>query len=160
MSRKILQRAAIALLAASFAAGEARVFAVTSLDSNEASHRNYGKAFPGTIGDPELTANSEPVLGGSTSITLGNSRRAPTSGVLFVGFEEVELPGSWGGDLLVRPAVTIPVSMGVFGLKLSGSIADDPDLCGVSLYLQLLEVDPGAAGGISSSQGLELVLGS
>ncbi len=39
------------------------------------------------------------------------------------------------------------------------AVPDDPELCGVYVFLQALEVDPGAAKGISSTAGLMLFLG-
>jgi hypothetical protein len=45
------------------------------------------------------------------------------------------------------------------GLDLSGPITQDPALCGASVFLQVLEDDPGASQGLSFTPGLELVLG-
>src|SRR5262249_4698632 len=46
------------------------------------------------------------------------------------------------------------------GRGLVGSVSCDGTLCGRSLYLQALEMDPAASKGLSFTQGLHLVLGS
>jgi hypothetical protein len=40
-----------------------------------------------------------------------------------------------------------------------GTIPVDGQLCGVSIYLQALELDPGAAKNLSFTPGLELAIG-
>ena len=42
----------------------------------------------------------------------------------------------------------------------TGTIPVDESLCGVAVDVQGIEADPGAAGGLSFSPGLELVIGS
>ena len=57
------------------------------------------------------------------------------------------------------PALVIPVSFSYGGDSFTGDIPDDPALCGVTIDLQAIEGDPGAAKGVSFTPGLELVLG-
>ena len=125
-----------------------------------ASSAIYGSGFPGTLGAPVLVATAPPIVGGAVDLFIGNSLGAPTIGLVFVGFTSANLPGSWGGDLLVIPSFTQALPLPGPGLSISGPIEDDPGLCGVTLFLQILEVDGGAAKGISSSNGLQLNLGS
>jgi WD40 repeat protein len=124
-----------------------------------ATWSNYGTGFPGTNGIPAFTAQSIPALGTSLTLVLDNSFGAATSGLLFVGFQQTNLPTSWGGDLLVVPALVVPVTLASGSNTFTGSIPDDPALIGTTVDLQAFEADPGAAKGVSSTAGLELLLG-
>jgi hypothetical protein len=72
----------------------------------------------------------------------------------------IDVRGSWGGDLLVAPLSLIPVPVTPFGYTLHGAIPYDASYWGVVIELQALELDPEAAKGISSTDGLELDLGN
>jgi Tol biopolymer transport system component len=132
---------------------------VHELCSTAASWSNYGAGFPGTNGIPSFTSQQNPAFGTSVTLDLANSYGSPTAGLLFVGFQPLSLHSSWGGDLLVLPALVLPISFSYGGDSFSGDIPADWTLCGVTLYLQALESDPGAAKGVSFTPGLELVLG-
>jgi Tol biopolymer transport system component len=124
-----------------------------------ASWSNYGQGFPGTNGVPSLTSLSDPVFGTGVAVDLGNSTRGFTVAALFVGFERAMLPSSFGGDLLVVPALTTLVVVLPQGTRIPGAIPDDERLGGLTVDLQAIELDPGAAHGVSFTAGLELVLG-
>jgi Tol biopolymer transport system component len=124
-----------------------------------ASWSNYGAGFPGTYGVPTFTARANPVLGGSLTLDLDNSMDVQTTGLLFIGFQRTQIHSSFGGDLLVLPAITMVISIPPKYLTLNGAIPYDQNLCGFALDLQAWEVDPGAARGLSFTQGLELVFG-
>jgi hypothetical protein len=127
--------------------------------SQDATWSNYGAGFPGTNGVPSFTSRQNPVLGSSLTLDLANSYANPTAGLLFVGFQQTKLHSGWGGDLLVVPTLTVPLSIPGAGASVTGDIPSDSTLCGVAVDLQVIEVDPGAAKGVSFTAGLELVLG-
>jgi len=125
----------------------------------DASWSNYGSGFPGTNGVPAFTAQSNPVLGVSLTLDLANSYGKFTAGLLFIGFQQTTIHSGWGGDLLVVPVITTPIGIPAGGSSFTGTIPDDEALCGFEIDLQAIEADPGAAKGVSFSQGLELILG-
>jgi Tol biopolymer transport system component len=129
------------------------------LCSIDASWSNYGAGYPGTSGVPAFTARSNPVLGSSITLDLDNSLGSPTFGLLFIGFQQTSIPSSWGGDLLVVPAIILPISFAFGPNSYTGDLPDDLSLCGVAVDLQAIESDPGAAKGVSFTPGLELLLG-
>ncbi len=45
------------------------------------------------------------------------------------------------------------------GSTLIAELPDEPRLCGIDLFTQVLEVDPGAAKGVSFTAGINLSLG-
>ena len=124
-----------------------------------ASSSNYGAGFPGTLGIPTLSVSSPPLLGSEFDVELGNSAGVPTVGILLAGFTAIDIHGSWGGSLLVKPVLVFNVSLDVSGGTLPVELAYDPTLAGLHVYCQGLEVDHGAQKKLSSSPGLELVLG-
>jgi Tol biopolymer transport system component len=124
-----------------------------------ASWSNYGAGYPGTLGVPTLTSNSNPVLGSTFSIDLGDSSSLYTVALLFVGDQRADIPSTWGGHLLVQPTLTVLLGLPPSGAVVRGAIPMEPPLCGVEVDLQAIELDPGAAKGVSFTPGLELVLG-
>jgi cold shock CspA family protein len=128
--------------------------------SSAAAWSNYGAGFPGTSGVPAFTARSNPVLGASLTLDLANSQGSPTVGLLFIGFQQTNIHSSWGGDLLVVPAVIVPISFSFGGDTFTGNVPDDMTLCGFAVDLQAIEADTGAAKGVSFTAGLELLLGT
>ena len=132
---------------------------VHDLCSTPASWSNYGAGFPGTNGVPAFTSQQNPVIGTTITLDLANSYGNPTVGLLFIGFQQTIIPTNWGGDLLVLPVLTIPITFSYGGDTFTGDIPDDPALCGVAVDLQAIESDPGAAKGVSFTPGLELVMG-
>jgi Tol biopolymer transport system component len=124
-----------------------------------ASWSNYGAGFPGTHGVPALTSRSNPVLGSSLVMDLGNSSGLNSVALLFIGYQQTDIPSTWGGDLLVLPVVTLLLGLPKSGAVVTGVVPMQPPLCGFSVDLQAIELDPGAAKGVSFTQGLELMLG-
>jgi hypothetical protein len=127
--------------------------------STPASWLNYGNGFPGTFGVPSFNSRQNPVLGSTITLDLANSWQQPTAGLLFIGFQRASIHSGWGGDLLVVPVLTQLITFSFGFDSFSGGIPSDGTLCGFTIDLQALESDPGAAKGISFTQGLELVLG-
>ena len=75
------------------------------------------------------------------------------------GPTQVQIAGSWGGDLLVLPDLNFVLLVPPSGAQFSIPIPSDLGLCGLEGYLQILQADPGAAKKLSSSRGLRLEFG-
>jgi len=129
------------------------------LKPSVASWFNYGAGWPGTHGVPTFTAQGAPILGTIVTLDVQNSLAKPTAGVLLVGVTQADLRSSWGGDLLLLPVLTIPISFSFGGDSFSGLLPLDNALVGSNVDLQVLELDPGATKGVSFTRGLDLVLG-
>jgi len=127
--------------------------------ASDATWTNYGAGFPGTNGVPSFTSEADPVLGTTLTLDLDNSYGASTAGLLFVGFQRTQIDSSWGGDLLVVPVLKLVVALPPAGTTFTGDIPIDPSLCGFTIDMQAIELDPGAAKGVSFTAGLELLLG-
>jgi subtilisin family serine protease len=134
--------------------------ALATMCPTPASATNYGAGYPGTLGIPGLTTSAPPVLGLSFDVEIGNSLGATTPGLLLAGFSTASIPTSAGGTLLVAPLLVLLVSIDAAGTSLPAELPADPGLCGVHLYLQVLERDAGAAHKLSFTPGLDLELGS
>jgi Tol biopolymer transport system component len=124
-----------------------------------ATSSHYGAGFPGELGIPVLSLGSDPVIGQPLDVTIGSSSSKWILGFLVVGVTPIQARGSWGGDLLVAPLQLIPVPVTPFGYTLHAQLPYDATLWNFSLELQCLELDPGAAKGVSSTDGLELDFG-
>jgi cold shock CspA family protein len=125
----------------------------------DATWTNYGQGFPGTNGIPAFTSEGDPVLGGSVTLDLGNSYGKISVGLTVLGFQQASIHSSLGGDLLVQPFSTFLVGLAPSGSTITGTLPDNDLFCGDEVDLQALEIDPGAAKGVSFTQGLELILG-
>jgi hypothetical protein len=125
----------------------------------DAAWSNYGAGFPGTAGVPAFTSRSPPLLGTSVTLDLENSYGAGTVALLFIGFGRTTIASSWGGELLVVPAIATLVALPPTSISLTGDLPADESLLGATIDLQAFESDSGAAEGVSSTPGLELVLG-
>jgi len=126
---------------------------------HSASWENYGAGLAGTHGVPFFTSQQDPVLGTSITLDVGNSYGQPTSGLLVLGFQRASLHTGLGSDLLLIPALLVPISFSFGSDSFTGTLPSDPALLGFALDLQTVEADPGAVKGFSFTQGLELVLG-
>jgi probable HAF family extracellular repeat protein len=129
------------------------------LEPSKARWFNYGAGWPGTRGVPAFIALNDPILGTTVTLDVQNSFGQPTAALLLIGFQQTDLHSSWGGDLLVVPALTIPITFSFGSNSFSGSLPHDDALVGVNVDLQVFEFDPGASKGVSFTQGLDLVLG-
>jgi hypothetical protein len=125
-----------------------------------ANSYNYGSGFPGTHGIPQFYALTLPSFGQVCSLWVDNSYGLQTTGLLFVGLSRAQIHASFGGDLLVLPFLTVLLPIPAAGLQIDGTIPNDDALCGLVVDLQFFESDPGAVKKISSTPGLELVLGN
>jgi len=129
------------------------------VDCAAAAWRTYGIGFPGTNGAPGIAASRNPGLGTLVTVAFGNSLGASAGGAVLVGGAATAIPGFWGGTILVAPDVLLPAIVPPAGMALPLQIPRDPFLCGHSVFLQGLVLDPGAARGIANTQGLELAVG-
>jgi len=130
------------------------------VSGSNAHWSNYDAGFPGTNGIPGFVASNPPVLGGPISLTADNSEgQNRIGGFLVSGLAPLSIQGNWGGKLLVNPLYFQSVPIPVSGLVISTTLPNDPTLDNVSVYLQVLEFDPGAAKGISNTPGLMLTFG-
>jgi hypothetical protein len=100
------------------------------------------------------------VLCSTITLNLGNSRGANTIAAVFLGLAQIDQPTNYDGHILVSPRSILLLALPSAGLPLSGGLPCDESFCGVSIYLQALEVDAGASQGISFTRGLRLILGS
>jgi hypothetical protein len=123
------------------------------------SAASYGSGWPGTQGEPQLAALGDPLLCTGFAMSLSNSAGVATSAVVLVGFVEADLPTVFGGHVLVLPYAAFPVSLPAAGATLHASLPCNSDLCGLSVFLQAFEVDPGASRGVAFSSGMRLLLG-
>ncbi len=125
-----------------------------------ASWSNYGSGWPGTLGEPALTLSADPVLGTSVDLTLENSLGSPTSGMILIGFSQAAIPTNVGGTLLVLPNLILPLALiPAPDLTLPLHVACNPNLSGVSAYLQTIEFDFGASAGVAFTRGLQMTFG-
>jgi hypothetical protein len=125
----------------------------------KAALAGYGSGLAGTYGSPGLSPQGDPILGTAMTVDLSNSAGVPTVGLLFIGLQRCDLPTGFGGNLVVLPLITIPITVPAAGMSISGNLPDDPRLAGTTIDLQAVEADAGAIKGVSFSQGLELSLG-
>jgi len=126
---------------------------------HSASWANYGSGLAGTHGVPFFTSQNDPILGSTITLDLGNSLGLPTSGLLILGFQQASLHTGLGGDLLLIPALLVPISFSYGANSYTGTLPSDPAYNGFELDLQAVEADPGAVEGFSFTQGLQLLLG-
>ena len=124
-----------------------------------ASWANYGVGVAGTNGVPSFTSQQDPELGATITLDLANSRGQPTSGLLLLGFQQANLPTGFGGEVLLLPALVVPIAFSYGGNSYTGTLPIDPALSGLEVDLQAVEFDPGAVKGVSFTQGLQLLLG-
>jgi hypothetical protein len=128
--------------------------------STPGSWINYGAGVAGTFGVPSFTSQQLPSFGTTVTVDLANSYGAPTIGLLALGLQRGDFKSKFGGDLLVVPALILPITFSYGADSFTGTIPDDVELCGSTIDLQGIETDPGAQFGLSFSEGLELVIGS
>jgi Tol biopolymer transport system component len=124
-----------------------------------ASWTTYGSGWAGTLAIPALVPQADPVLGTTLLVDLDDSTGVGTLAIVLVGDASTLLPTNKGGALLVIPFVSLVVVVPAGGVTLDADLPDDEALCGLALYAQALELDPGATKGLSFTAGLELLLG-
>jgi hypothetical protein len=79
---------------------------------------------------------------------------------LLFGLAAADIPSRDGGHLLVVPSSIVLMMIPAGGASIPLTVPCDEALCGLEVFLQAWESDPGASLGVSFSPGLKLVLGS
>ncbi|HLQ36521.1 MAG TPA: FG-GAP-like repeat-containing protein, partial [Planctomycetota bacterium] len=120
---------------------------------------NQGAGLAGTLGVPSLRAGSDPVLGGTFALGVGNPLGSPTLCLLAMGLGVAAQPTPWGGMLLVDPLSLLAVPLPAGGLTLPVALPGDPVLLGLLLRGQSFVLDGGAIQGVAESLRLDLQLG-
>lgn len=130
---------------------------------------NYGSGSPGSGGfTPTITSSGgEPRIGNDSFQIDSDDVRGGSTGVLILGFGQVELP-ALGIEFLVNPTdwmLTARVASGTFGAAGAGTLSypmpipDDLLLVGAEVDFQVVALDPGAPlGPISATDGLGMNL--
>ncbi|MEM7202272.1 MAG: FG-GAP repeat protein [Planctomycetota bacterium] len=119
----------------------------------------YGTGWPGTYGAPDIALDRMPSIGASLNVLATNSRGQATMAALVFGTGAISVPTPLAGTLLVTPDLTLNAVLPTAGIQAPLSIPLEGSLCGVSLFVQVLEVDPGASAGVSFTQGLQMDIG-
>ncbi len=117
-----------------------------------------GWPWPGTLGDPALSVSGKPAVSATFTLDVTNSRGSPTPAWLFIGAASTQVPLK-DGILFVDTLLTLPLALPATTLALPGTLPDDPTLCGTSIYLQVIEADPGASAGASFTNAVRLEVG-
>ncbi len=128
----------------------------------------YGDCGPGAGGiSPELFPLGDARIGDADFALHVQFGLGGAPGFLLVGAEGGQVPCSIG-TLAIEPAapwIAIPIVLrgdpGVVAggnLDLFAPIPDDPDLAGLTVYLQVVAADRASVGGMSHSAGLALTL--
>jgi hypothetical protein len=120
---------------------------------------SFGVGWPGTFGVPSLTAIEDPLLCGTVDVLIGNSAGVPTTGRILMGTKKIAYRTPWDGWLLLAPEFGGFCQLPPGGLQVKLPLGCQAILCGSSLFVQALELDPGASRGVSFTPGLELILG-
>ncbi|MBL8839928.1 MAG: hypothetical protein JNL90_00180 [Planctomycetes bacterium] len=125
-----------------------------------ATRSSYGAGFPGWQGIPTVALADDPVIGRPIDLVVSNSAGSWTLGFVLIGGAPLDLPAGWGGSLLVDPVALLPIPLPPTGYTLAEEVPYDAEFWDVVLYLQVIELDPGAFEGLSSTAGLEIRFGS
>lgn len=126
-----------------------------------AAWSNYGSGCPGTLGVPSLTLTGAPALGSIQSLFIGNGYGAPATTYLALGLAPAGAPVAPPPCTFLVGSLLSFDSLGLLpaaGLSRAFALPCDAALCGVSLFAQVVELEPGGAGR-AFSPGLEIGLG-
>lgn len=123
-----------------------------------ATATNYGAGFAGSLSIPTLTAVAPPAFGTQLELDVSDSSAQSSVAFVAVGVARASIP-THGGTLLVVPLLVVPCGIPPAGFSIFYDMPYDPTYCGLAIDLQAIEIDPGAAFGLSFTDGLELVFG-
>lgn len=143
----------------------------TSPISGAAWTTYYGEGTPGSNTQPSLggtrcspaiNLSGHPKMGASVNLTAENSSGLASSALIVLGAAPTSLP-LLTGTLLVVPLLTVPVPMPIpvspfvhdHELVIPATIPNAPGL----VYVQVLQLDAGAAGGVSFTPALQIEIG-
>lgn len=121
----------------------------------------YGVGKAGTLGVPSLSAISAPQIDSEFGIRLSQARPA-TPSILLIGSNALAQPLDLG-TLLVAPefVFALPPTSASGTLELQNDLSGLIGLCGVEIHMQIMLVDPVAAGALHTAQtaGLRVTFG-
>jgi Tol biopolymer transport system component len=129
------------------------------LSAIPAAWTNYGSGLDGRFGVPSLTLSALPRRTTTVDLQVGNSSGLYTAAVLFVGVASASHPTSLCGTLLVDPLTTATLPLTPYDDGFPMTVPDGGNLPGVHVYLQVIELDPWAAKGVSFTPGLDATIG-
>ena len=139
----------------------ATLFAHGGVQLGRPGFTSYGTGFAGSTGIPSFAAEGVPLVGREITFVIGGSFTFVNPGVLALALAPAQIPLA-GGTLLVDPTLALTLVVPLFPGPVNhfrvGTPAD-PSLAGLPLYAQTIEIDSGAAGGLSFTPGLRIVLG-
>lgn len=131
----------------------------TGATCGDADWANYGSGTAGTNGVPKLVLTADPVLGTKPALVVASSATTDEISVLFFGLSPTAIAAPWGGPLLVKPILSLPVKMPPQGWAITLPIPLDAALCGLTIRFQVAQTDPGGAFGLAATPGLRATLG-
>jgi hypothetical protein len=132
---------------------------VRELSTVDAAWTNYGSGFPGRYGEPTLTFDDVPRRTLDVTLSIGNSSGTYTVAALLMGVASQSLPTNLGGTLLVSPLQWIALPLSPYANDFEFTVPMSGNLPGIHVYLQALELDSGAAKGVSFTPGLDATIG-
>lgn len=126
-----------------------------------ASWSHYGPGRPGTLGEPQIWMDADPVLGKTIGCDIVSSSYVREIGILVASLNPVYLPLFGGGAILVgKPYIYIdplyPLHAGRTTMPLA--IPADPTLCGTNVYMQVFQTDRDAPLATSRIPGINMGL--
>lgn len=135
----------------------------TAICPNPPTTSVYGTGKAGQNGIPVLGALGLPAIPSTTMILQIINAKPGAIPLLFLGFAPIAVPFD-NGTLLTNPLVivTLPPFNAQGRLDVPTPFGEDVGLCGISLYLQSIYIDPVASGFYHTAQtnGLVLTFGS
>ncbi len=123
-----------------------------------ASWSLYGQGLAGTNGVPGFSGLGTPAIAHTFQLTVLNSLGQNTTAYILLGIQQLNAPFK-GGKLLVDPLLFLTIALPSAGSFVALPFPADPTFCGVVLYAQVAEVDPGAIAGISLTRGMAMTIG-
>jgi Tol biopolymer transport system component len=121
---------------------------------------HYDSGFPGRNGViPTVTPAAPPWRRSTLDLEIENSSGLYTVGFVFLGLSRASVSTRLGGTLVVDPLLVLPIAINKYGEHLTGAVPWNWWADGLVIDLQVLELDPYAAEGVSFTDGLELTLG-
>ena len=127
--------------------------------TRHANWSNYGAGYPGTLGVPDFVATAGPTVGQPLTLLLENSSGYTVPMLLFASTETAIFDTKAGGSLLTEPTIVVASGVPAGGLQVNWNVPNTPALIGVTLHVQAVQVDTGAAFGFAFSPGLTLTFG-
>lgn len=97
------------------------------------------------------------------NLAITNCRGQDTQAAILVGLIPGKFDNPDGGDVLVAPPwILRPLILPAAGVSIPFQVLCDSAFCGLTIYGQALQIDPGAGGAfqdVATTAGLSLVIG-